>query len=392
MELLNTALSRSRELRVLDTRSMARIVRDLGGDPERGVGQSIAADVARKAGVGTMLVGSIVKSGSTIRLQAKMIDVESGEIRHADHVDGRADDDIFAMVASLTEKLQTYLQISEVGENVDEAWMRALTTTSVDAYRDYIQGRRYFIQEEHARARPYFERAIAADSNFVMAYVDLVGACFNLDDLACIGEAYGHAVRLRSRASRRERLSIDLVGAIIKGEAEQQIRLATELLTIDPTARFWRYTLGRGYYRSGRHEQALSEWAPLIAAGYEWVWTYAYASDACLQLGRFDEGHRILERGFEVTPPQNENARARLHRYRGRLFREQGKTEQALADFQTCAELDPEYRPMMKYDLGVLHERQGDKETALEYYRQYLLEDSTQAFADDARARIEKLE
>jgi len=82
-----------------------------------------------------------------------------------------------------------------------------------------------------------------------------------------------------------------------------------------------------------------------------------------------------------VTVSENEiknrtRARSRLHRYRGRLYREEGKIEAALADFRTAAELDPLYKTITKYDLGILYQQQGEKETALRYFNEYLNEDA----------------
>ncbi len=391
VELLNTALSHSPDVAVLDSQRMTRILRDLYGESAKRIDQVAAAEVARRAGVGVMLAGNIIQSGQTIRLQVKMIDPDSGEILYASFVDGRAQDDIFDMVVQLSEGIQSYLQVKLIGETVDEAWIRSVTTPSVDAYRNYIRGRELFIQSEHEKARAYFERAIEADPDFVMPYVDLAGACFNLEDQACIGWAYDHALRLRSHAPHREKLYIDLIGSVINDQTDLQVSVAKELLSIDPSARFWRYILGRGYYKSERHEEALEVWAPLTKEGWDWVWVYIYASDAYSQLGKFDDGLAIINRGFDNTHADRIRPRSRLHRYRGRLLRDAGRFPAALEDFRMAVELDPSYETIIKYDLGVLYQERGDKEMALRYFNEYVAEDTERTHTQDATARIQAL-
>ena len=53
--------------------------------------------------------------------------------------------------------------------------------------------------------------------------------------------------------------------------------------------------------------------------------------------------------------------------------------------------LDPSYETIIKYDLGVLYQERGDKETALRYFNEYVAEDSERTHTQDATARLQAL-
>jgi tetratricopeptide (TPR) repeat protein len=266
-----------------------------------------------------------------------------------------------------------------------------VTSRSLDAFRHYVQGRTLLMESQWADARRELESAIAADSNFVMAYVDLTGACFNLEDYPCIGAAYEHAQRLRAHAAPREQLNIDLIGAIINDQADQQIRVATELLHTDPDGAFWRYALGRGYYFSGRYQEAVDAWQPLYERRWKWVWTYVYMSDALCELERYDDAIAVLEAGTSVVPQNRTDARAVLLRYRGRVHRDRGDYEKAAADFDAAGSLRANYE-MLLYERALLAQKTGKPNEAKELLRTFLKTGIKGPEADDAAHRLAALE
>jgi TolB-like protein len=393
-EMLTAALSRSSDLRVVDRLRLVELLQETGGASDGRIVETEAMSLARRGSIKTLITGQILRSGATIRVQCNVVEASSGRLLHSDVVDGAGPDDLFGMVAKLTDRLQTYLHIQAASETVDEAWIRGVTSPSLDAFRHYVLGRSLLMDSQWAEARSEFEAAIAADSNFVMAYVDLTGACFNLEDYACIGAASAHAQRLRSRAAPREQLMIDLMAAIINEQNEQQVRVATELLHTDPDATFWRYVLGRGYYFSGRYEEAVDAWQPLYERRWKWVWTYVYMSDALSRLKRFDDAIAVINTGMEITPDTHEQVRSVLFRFRGRAYRGRGDYALASRDFDAAEQL----REGGKYDLityerGVMAQEMGETADAIRLLERFV--DSgidAKEEMDDARKRLSALE
>jgi serine/threonine protein kinase len=103
--LLTTNLSRNEDLEVTSTQRLFDILKLLGKQDARTIERSLATEVATRAGVKTMLVGSIIQIGGRIRLTAELIDVKTGSIVGTQIEDGTKYDDLFAMVDGITEQV-----------------------------------------------------------------------------------------------------------------------------------------------------------------------------------------------------------------------------------------------------------------------------------------------
>ncbi len=77
--------------------------------------------VSRKAQATTALVGSFVRAGSQVRIQATLQDPKSGEVLASERVEGDAEDGLFALVDELTGRLRKRLETPLADEDGREA-------------------------------------------------------------------------------------------------------------------------------------------------------------------------------------------------------------------------------------------------------------------------------
>ena len=302
VELLNAGLSRSQEVQVLDSQRLFDILRDMGKQEARTIDQKSASEVAKRADVKTMVLGNIIKVGSRIRIQSRIVDAASGEILHAAQADGDSDEDIFSIVASLTDEIQKYFQVRTEGERIDEIWLKDIMTNSVEAYRLFIEGREYLFRSDWEKAGKLYEKAVKIDPDFAVCYVDLAAVNWNLEDYPAMNDAYRNALRLRDKVSSKERLWIDIFGATTSGENEKAIPLLLEFLKYDPGNKLSRYLLGRSYFFSGQTEKAVGVWKDLADGRWNWIWVYYYLGDAYIQMDRFSDAVEVYRIGLEVSP------------------------------------------------------------------------------------------
>ena len=95
-DMLVTNLSQSPGLRVLGTTRLYQLLEDTGHRDDRTMSAPIVESVSRKAQATTALVGSFVRAGSQIRIQATLQDPKSGEVLASERVEGDAEDGLFA--------------------------------------------------------------------------------------------------------------------------------------------------------------------------------------------------------------------------------------------------------------------------------------------------------
>jgi adenylate cyclase len=129
--------------------------------------------VGRELGVRHVLEGSVQRAGDRIRLNAQLLDAQSGDHLWAERFD-RPITDVFAVQDEITQQIVTELEVELVEGERARIWRHA--TDNPAAYDALMRGRQHFFQftrEEHAEAGHWFEKAIALDPEFALAYAFL---------------------------------------------------------------------------------------------------------------------------------------------------------------------------------------------------------------------------
>ena len=101
--MLLTGLAQTRGLDIVSPQRLHEVIRQTGRDSLESLDQSQFADVARRAGAGAIVRGSIVRAGSEIRIDAQLEDLSSGRVLAADSVRGT---DVFALVDQLAARIR----------------------------------------------------------------------------------------------------------------------------------------------------------------------------------------------------------------------------------------------------------------------------------------------
>jgi tetratricopeptide (TPR) repeat protein len=135
-----------------------RYVEEEGADLSEGQ----AVELARRLGAGRVLVGSVVGSGESFTLNARLLRVPGGEIIGDATVDGSAS----GMREALSE-LGGRVLAMEAG--VAERQIDYLAGVPIDALEDYLRGRQLYRHSAYAEAREAFFRALEVDTTFALA-------------------------------------------------------------------------------------------------------------------------------------------------------------------------------------------------------------------------------
>jgi len=128
-----------------------------------------ALAVARAAKAASVLTGSIVATGSTARLTAELFDLQGQPLARA-QVDGPADS-LLILADGLA--LGVLREIWRSREPLPSANASGIASTSMPAIRSYLDGERFHRRGQWDSAQVAFERAVALDSTFALAWYRL---------------------------------------------------------------------------------------------------------------------------------------------------------------------------------------------------------------------------
>ncbi len=327
------------------------------------------ADIRRigdQLGVKTVLEGSVRKAGDRLRITAQLIAVADGMHLWSDKFD-RTADDLFAIQdeisTTIVETLKMKLMPSE------QAGLKRRSTQNLQAYDLYLQGRFLWNQRTHEsikRGLSCFEKAIALDPEFALAYVGLSDSLFMAYafDFMSPGDAIPRAREAVTTALELDPQSAEAhtaLGGILAyhdwrwAEAEQAFLTAIACNPSYDTAHHW-YAEVLALTR--RPEEAEREFQiALTLDPLSWIINSVYGVHLYVSR-RFDEAERALQRVIELG--------SRIDMSYGTLGMVQlsmGKTHEAIATLEQCLAVSG--RNAYSLCVRILgSSRVGDKDTA----------------------------
>jgi tetratricopeptide (TPR) repeat protein len=196
-----------------------------------------ATRLARWAGAGVVISGSIFRSGSTYRIDVQAHDTGGGQVIAAARVEGS---DIFKMADQLASKLRQGLQIA----TTDDREIEAMTTSYREAYRSFTAGMKAYDELEFAGASEHFRGALAVDTAYATAQLRL-GMSLLLDGEGDDATLWlRRAARDTARMSSRDRLLTQALKArFVDGDMETAAKRLEDMVQLHPAdveAHVWR--------------------------------------------------------------------------------------------------------------------------------------------------------
>ncbi len=213
VNLLSTSLNGAGALRTVDPRALLGRVSRSGGRPSD---PREAADIAREFGAGLYVLGDILDVGGTLRIDGALYSLERGTEAVAQGTAQGAAASISELIDELAAQLITGQRLGPGGRLTRLA---SVTTASLDALKAYLEGEIDFRQGRDNRGVEGFQRAVALDSTFALAYyrMSVAAAWAGRADLAT--SAVQSAQRYRNRLSERDARLVDALQAFLRGNA-----------------------------------------------------------------------------------------------------------------------------------------------------------------------------
>ena len=201
-------LEQSPFLKIMDDEQVQQNLRLMSLSPGARITNQIAHDICVRDAAAATIEGSIASLGKSYVVTLQAITCPGGatlarEQTQADdkeHVLNAVGTAATAMRAKLGESRSS---IQKLNRPLEEA-----TTGSLEALQTYTEGKAVLTQGRFLAARPLFERAIALDPNFAMAYYYVAISFNNAGDTARQVEYERKAFALIDRVSEYERVSI----------------------------------------------------------------------------------------------------------------------------------------------------------------------------------------
>jgi serine/threonine protein kinase/Tfp pilus assembly protein PilF len=141
-------------------------------------------DIARQLNVRAVLTGRILMQGDTLDVRVELTDMQNNTQLWGDHYPRKAAD-IFAVQDEIARQVTDALRVRLTGAQQEQITKRY--TENAEAYGLYLQGRHLmndFSEDNLNRAIPLFDKAIALDPRYALAYAARGESVFVLGDIS----------------------------------------------------------------------------------------------------------------------------------------------------------------------------------------------------------------
>jgi tetratricopeptide (TPR) repeat protein len=338
-DMLVTNLSQSPDLRVLSTQRLYQILDEAGHRDDRSLSGQVVATVARQAQATTALVGSFVRAGSQIRIQASLQDPRTGEVIASERVEGDPESGLFMLVDDLTSRIRGRLETPSLVKFAEkkEKKLQEVTTTSLEAYKAYAEGSRLHERQQEREARAYFEKAVEADPGFAMALAKLSVVAANLGDAEKAKEYSAQAVAHAESLPPAERYYIEgRHYSLDPAATEKAVAAYQKAVDASPDHTAARNNLAQTLIELRRYPEALGHLEELRRRGMSFPGSYMSLAETYLATGQPDKAREALTSYVSAHPDSS----AGLENL-GFFELMQGETDEALASFDKAAALAP---------------------------------------------------
>jgi len=229
------------------------------------VDESLAREVAERAGIRLLVVPAVARVDSTYVLSARIVEATTGEalatLRAQSIGRGRVLSALDSLASQLRERLGDERLAGPPGRPLPP-----VTTRSIEALRLYADAGRAYAAGSYNAAEGLYRAALAEDSTFVQAHADLGALYVWINRRPEAQPHFERALALLGALPERERMRIRARIAGSRGERDDQINLLKGLLVRYPNDAVTRSDLAYAYMRAGRSREAVRLYEQIVAA------------------------------------------------------------------------------------------------------------------------------
>jgi DNA-binding winged helix-turn-helix (wHTH) protein/tetratricopeptide (TPR) repeat protein len=250
----------------------------------------IARDLCQRVGSKAYIASSIAKLGDDYVIGLKAVSCATGESLAQEQVQAMGKEKVLDGLSQAAVRLRAKLGESLSSVQKFDTPLAQATTPSLEALQSFSIGGKTLNSGNYPASVRAFQRAIALDPNFAVAYGALSASFMDLGESSLAIANAKKAYELRERTSEREKFAIESTyDWVVTGDLEKArevYELFVRTYPRDPDAHF---NLGNLYDNLGQYEKGLEEARESLRLEPDSELNYGYLVYSYLTLNRLHE-------------------------------------------------------------------------------------------------------
>ncbi|HUA91515.1 MAG TPA: winged helix-turn-helix domain-containing protein [Terracidiphilus sp.] len=207
---LEIDLEQSPYINVMSEREATGTLALMGRARDAAITGDLAREICERSNRQVLLVGTIQPIGHEYLLTLEAAECATGRKLTAAKAEAAAKEKVLAALDTVADRVRRGLGESTQSLESYQVPIMQATTASLDALRSYSIGQSLDAQgKSENEILPFYQRAVALDPQFAMAYGAMANEFYNLSEPTLASEFYKKAFELSDRVSARERLILE---------------------------------------------------------------------------------------------------------------------------------------------------------------------------------------
>jgi len=394
------SIDQSRYVNVVSKRRMMESLKRMQKTDLTLLNEETIREMAIREGINIYLVPGISKAANKYIITCKIEEAKNGEtlkseIQYAD------ENNILEKLDNLGQKIREDLGESELEISKQGKPLKQVTTSSLEALKQYSLGIEEHWKSNFKRAKYYYENALKIDSNFTSAKASLGNLLFEKFDPVFGKKLLADAIKSIDRVTEKEKYGILAFYAVnVEKNIDEGIKYTKIQADLFPDDATPHNNLGWYYQNKRKFNEAVAEyktalkidphliltyggiiWTYLEEMGetdsaFVWAkqmllhdnknaWSYFYLGSIYVAKDSLFQAAQNFQKAMKLNPDFTLNLYRLAHVYRLR-----GEYQNAVNILQKILKVDDKDYSAF-YDLGINYANLGDKKNAFKYFSRY---------------------
>ena len=252
---LSAQLAQSPFLSLISDERIAQTLALMAQPKDTRLTKELTRQVCQRTASAATIEGSIASLGSQYVLGLNAVNCRTGDLLSEEQVTANGKEQVLDALGKAATTLREKLGESLASVQKYDAPLEYVTTSSLEALQAYSLGMQTInVANDYIAAIPLFQRAVALDPNFAMAYLRLGVSYQPQGELTRASENTRKAYEFRNRTSESEKLSISsfyeyiVTGNLEAARSSYELWARTYPRDDEPQLNLWLIAAGMGQY------------------------------------------------------------------------------------------------------------------------------------------------
>ena len=329
--LIITELSEAKTVSVMSNAYVSEVINRLGGTKD-------ALSAADEMHAQLVISGKILQQEPKLVITAQLIKAEDGSVIGAERVQGEEGDTVFDVVDNLAALLRSELGIA--APDSDHGSIAAVTTSSPEAYAEYVRGFKAGEAFLFADAIGHLRRAVTLDEEFASAWMELSRCYFGIRDRDAADSCAAKAKQYAHKTSARERLFLEAFVADVSDDSAGFVSTAKKITSRYPQDPYSWMEEGYAHMEIPDRAEAARCFKQAVALDSNFAPAHNQLAYIYEALGEFEKSIESINQYIRIKPDE-----PNPYDTRGDLYAFSGQLEPAAESYKKALEKNEEFWP-----------------------------------------------